>query len=146
MAKKLGNDYRLWIESATPGTYNEIKGGTTLKISRQTSQTDTSTKDDFPYGTWAPGLKTLTIDSEIYPNLPDANGYGLLEAGANAGTTTPVNFQIRKGGSAGNGTTDVVFEASMFIGNFDTDFGKNDVVKCTFQLTLESAPTTDELA
>lgn len=69
MAKKLGNDYRLWIEGSTPGTYAEIKGGTTLKISRQAGQIDTSTKDDFPYGSQAPGLRTLTIDGEIYPNL-----------------------------------------------------------------------------
>ncbi|MFA7505295.1 MAG: phage tail tube protein [Burkholderiaceae bacterium] len=145
MAKKLGNDYRLWIESATPGTYNEIKGQTTLKISRQTGLTDTSTKDDYPYGTSAPGLKSLTIDCELYPNLPDANGYTILETAANAGTTTAVNFQIRKGGSTG-ASGDAVFQASMYIGNFDTDFGKNDVVKCTCQLTLAAAPTTDTLS
>ncbi|HEX7742278.1 MAG TPA: phage tail tube protein [Sphingobium sp.] len=143
MAKKLGNDYRLWIESATPGTYNEIKGGTTLKISRQSQTIDTSTKDDFPYGTQAPGLKSLTIDSELYPNLPDANGYARLEAGAQG--SAAVKFQIRKGGSTGAGG-DVVFAASMYVGNFNTDMGKNDVVKCDFQLTLESAPTTDALA
>lgn len=142
MGKKLGNDYRLWIESATPGTYNEIKGQTTLKISRQSSTIDTSTKDDFPYGTQAPGLKTLTIDVECYPNLPDANGYTRFETLSQG--SAAVKFQIRKGGSTG-ATGDKVFEASMYIGNFDTDFGKNDVVKCTAQLSLESAPTTDTL-
>lgn len=143
MAKKLGNDYRLWIEGSTAGTYAEIKGGTTLKINRQSGQIDTSTKDDFPYGTQAPGLKTLTIDSEIYPNLPDATGYGKLETAAQG--STPVNVQIRKGGSAG-ASGDVVYAASMYVGNFDTDMGKNDVVKCTFQLSLAAAPTTDALA
>tara|TARA_R110000782_G_scaffold58378_1_gene122047 strand:+ start:79 stop:510 length:432 start_codon:yes stop_codon:yes gene_type:complete len=143
MAKKLGNDYRLWIEGSTPGTYAEVKGGTSLKINRQSQTIDTSTKDDFPYGTQAPGLKTLTIDSEIYPNLPDANGYGKLETGAQG--SAPVKVQIRKNGSTG-AAGDVVFAASMYIGNFDTDMGKNDVVKCTFQLSLESAPTTDALA
>jgi predicted secreted protein len=145
MAKKLGNDYRLWIESAEAGTYNEIKGQTTLRISRQTGQIDTSTKDDYPYGTQAPGLKSLTIDCEFFPNLPDATGYTVLEATANAPTTTAKGFQIRKGGSAG-ASGDVVFEADMYIGNFDTDFSKNDVVKCTCQLTLATAPTADELA
>jgi hypothetical protein len=135
MGKKLGNDYRLWIESATPGTYNEIKGGTSLKINRTSNLIDTSTKDDFPYGTQAPGLKALTIDSEIYPNLPDANGFTKLEAAA-AGST-PIGFQIRKGGSEG---------VSMYVGNFNTDMGKNDVVTCDFQLTLAAAPTTDTLA
>jgi len=143
MAKLLGNDYRLWIEGATPGTYAEVKGNTTLKISRQSGSIDTSTKDDFPYGTQAPGLKTLTIDAEIYPNLPDTTGYGTLETAAQG--STPKNFQIRKGGSTGD-EDDAVFEASLYIGNFDTDFSKNDVVKCTFQLTLAASPTVDALA
>lgn len=143
MAKKLGNDYRLWIESATAGTYNEIKGGTSLKVNRQSSSIDTSTKDDFPYGTQAPGLKTLTIDFEIYPNLPDITGFTRLETMSQG--SAPVNFQIRKGGSAGL-TTDKIFEASMYIGNFDSDFGKNDVVKYTGQLSLAAAPATDTLA
>ena len=99
MGKKLGNDYRLWIESAVAGTYNEIKGQTSLKINRQAGSIDTSTKDDYPYGTQAPGLKTLTIDAEVYPNLPDANGYTRLETLSKG--SAPVKFQIRKGGSAG---------------------------------------------
>lgn len=144
MGKKLGNEYRLWIESTTPGTYNEIKGQTSMKVNRQSGSIDTSTKDDYPYGTQAPGLKTLTLDVEIYPNLPDANGYTRFETLSQG--SAPVNFQIRKGGSAGNGTTDVVFAASMYIGNMDSDFGKNDVVKCSAQLSLAAAPTTDALA
>lgn len=143
MAKKLGNDYRLWIESATAGTFNEIKGQTTLKISRQAGSIDTSTKDDFPYGTQAPGLKTLTVDVELYPNLPDATGYTRFETLSQG--SAPVNFQVRKGGSAG-AAGDVVFEASMYIGNFDTDMSKNDVLKVTAQLTLAAAPETDALA
>lgn len=143
MAKRLGNDYRLWIESAMAGTFNEIKGQTTLKISRQAGSIDTSTKDDFPYGTQAPGLKTLTVDVELYPNLPDATGYTRFETLSQG--STPVNFQVRKGGSAG-AAGDVVFEASMYIGNFDTDMSKNDVLKVTAQLTLAAAPGTDVLA
>lgn len=143
MAKLLGNDYRLWIEGSTAGTYAEIKGNTSLKISRQAGSIDTSTKDDFPYGTQAPGLKTLTIDAEIYPNLPDTTGYTVLETASHG--TAPKNFQIRSGGSSG-ADEDAVFEASLYIGNFDTDMGKNDVVKCTFQLSLAAAPTTDTLA
>ncbi|MEH3107150.1 MAG: phage tail tube protein [Sphingomonas fennica] len=142
MAKKLGNDYRLWIETATAGTYAEIKGQTSSKISRQSSTIDTSTKDDYPYGTQAPGLKSLTLDVELFPNLPDVSGYGRLEARAQL--TDATNFQIRKGGSAG-GTADVVFAASLYIGNFDSDFAKNDVVKCTAQLTLAAPPTVDTL-
>lgn len=145
MAKKLGNDYRLWIESATPGTYNEIKGNTACKVSRSAEGIDTSTKSDFPYGTESPGLKKVTLTYQIIPDLPDSNGYGRLETAALAAVSAPVNFQIRKGGSAGAGG-DVVFAASMYVGNFDTDFGKNAPVTCDFTLTLAAAPTTDALA
>lgn len=142
MAKKLGNDYRLWIESATAGTYNEIKGQTSLKISRKSGEIDTTSKDDFPYGTSLNGTKAITIDFEIYPNLPDASGYTRFETMA-AGSS-PVNFQIRKGGSSGSGS-DVVFQALMNITSNDTEMPKNDVVKASGQLTLAAAPTTDAL-
>lgn len=145
MAKKLGNDYRLWIEGSTPGTYAEIKGNTQLRISREAQLIDTSSKDNFPYGTQAPGLRNLTIDFELIPDLPDTTGYGVLETAANAATAAPKNFQIRKGGSAG-AAGDVVFQASMYIGSFSTTMNRNEPVQATGQLTLATAPTTDALA
>jgi hypothetical protein len=146
VGKKLGNDYRLWIESATPGTYSEIKGQHDMTVNRQTQQIDTSSKDDFPYGTSAPGLKTMTINCEIGPDLPDANGYTRLETEALSATPTPVNFQIRKGGSAGADPADTVLEASFYIGDFNTSMGKNAQLLVNFTLTLAAAPTTDVLA
>ena len=145
MGKKLGNDYRLWIESTTPGTYFEIKGQQDLTVNRQTQQIDTSSKDDFPYGTSAPGLKTMTINCECFPNLPDANGYTRLETIGLASNPTPTNFQVRKGGSSGTGS-DVVLEASFYVGDFNTAKPKNGVVSVAFTLTLAAAPTTDVLA
>jgi predicted secreted protein len=144
MAKLLGNAYRLWIESSTPGTYNQVLGQTTLSVNRSGQPIDTSTKDDFPYGTQAAGLKTLTVDCEVYPNLPDANGYTRLETLQNG--SNPVNFQIRKGGSTGVSPGDVVLAGSFYILNFSQDMSKNDVVKATFQLSAAAAPTTDALA
>lgn len=146
MGKKLGSDYRLWIESAVAGTYNEIKGQQNLTINRQSGVIDTSSKDDGAYGTTAPTQKAATLDCEIYPNLPDANGYTRLESRALASPQAPTKFQVRKGGSSGVTPGDVVWEASQYVGNLNTEFGKNDVVKCTFQLTLESPPTIDLLA
>ena len=143
MAKRLGNDYRLWIESATADTYNEIKGNTALKINRSAELIDTSAKSDFPYGTQAPGLKNVTIDATIYPDLPDTTGYGRLESQSKV--SAPTKFQIRKGGSDG-AAGDVVFEAPMYIGNFNTDMPKNAPVQCDFQLALAAAPEEDELA
>ncbi len=145
MGKKLGNDYRLWIESATPGTYNEIKGQQGLTVNRSSGLIDTSSKDDGSYGTQAPALKSLTINCEFYPNLPDANGYTRLETQANTAPSPTVNFQIRKNGSSGT-DSDKVFAASMYIGDFNSEFGKNDVVKASCVLSLASAPTTDALS
>lgn len=144
MAKRFGNDYRLWIESATPGTYNEIRGQTSTKVNRQSGTFDTSSKDDGAYGTEGQGQRKLSMDLEIYPNLPDATGYTRLETAANATPQVPINFQIRKNGSSGV-SGDAVFQASMNIGNFDTDFPKDGAVKATFQLSLAAAPTIDAL-
>ena len=143
MAKKLGNDYRIWIESSTAGTYNQILGQTNLSLSRSSTPIDTSTKDDYPYGTQAAGLKQLSIDCEVYPNLPDTTGYTRLETLAQG--TSAVNFQIRKDGSSGD-SSDVVFQGSMYIQDLNNEFGKNDVVKATFKLTAAGTPTTDALA
>lgn len=144
MAKLLGNDYRLWIESSTAGTFYEIKGNTALKINRTAELIDTSAKSDFPYGTQAPGLRNCTIDFTIIPDLPDTNGFGRLEARAAQSAST--NFQIRKDGSSGTDPDDVVFEAAFYIGNFSTDMPKNAPVTVEGQLALAAAPTTDELA
>lgn len=144
MAKKLGNDYRLWIETITPGTYTEIKGQQQLSMSRQSQAIDTTTKDNFPYGTQASGTKTLTIDVDLVPDLPDALGYTRLETISKG--SLPVKFQIRKGGSAGATPADVVFEANMYVGGVDVSYGQNDVIKAKTSLSLESAPTTDTLA
>ena len=68
MAKKLGNDFLLWIESTTPGTYNLVKGQQALSISRDAGSIDTTTKDESGYGTSAPGLKSLKLSREALPN------------------------------------------------------------------------------
>lgn len=146
MAKKLANDYRLWIESATPGTYNMIKGQQDLSVNRSSSPIDTSTKDDFPYGTSAPGLRSLSIPFTIIPDLPDATGYTRMETQALAAVATAVNFQIRKGGTTGNGTTDLVFQGSMYITDWNHSYGQNDSVKATGTLVAAAAPSTDVLA
>lgn len=143
MAKKLGNDYRLWIETDTADEYSEIKGQTSTKVNRQAGNIDTSSKEDFPYGTAAPGARAVTLDVELLPNLPDT-AYTRLETKSQAVPQAPVKFQIRKNGSAGV-TGDVVFEALLNIGNFDTDFPQNGVVKATLQLTLAEKPTIDTL-
>jgi len=141
LAKKLGNDYRLFIGDGTVGTevFTEIAGQQDLSISRSSAAIDTSTKDNFPYGTQAPGLKTLSISFNLIPDLPDASGYGELETQALSDTPTPWNFQIKTGAT-------VVFEGAMYITDFNTSFGQNDAVKATGTLVISEAPTTDTLS
>jgi hypothetical protein len=145
VSKKLANDYRLWIESATPGTYNMIKGQQDLSISRNAAQIDTTTKDDYPYGTSAPGNRQLSINCSCIPDLPDANGYTRLETQALLAVPAATKFQIRKNGSSGASPADVVFEGSMYITDFNDDMGQNKAVGKSFTLTAAAAPVTDAL-
>lgn len=140
MAKKLGNNYRLFIgDGGGTEVFAEIAGQQGLSISRQSAQIDTSTKDNFPYATSAPGLKTLSIPFNLIPNLPDDDGYGELEAQALATSPVPWNFQIKTGST-------VVFECAMYITDFNTAMDQNDAVKVTGTLVAADAPTIDELA
>jgi hypothetical protein len=144
MAKKLGNDYLLWVESATAGTFNLVKGQQSLSISRDAGSIDTSTKDDAGYGTSAPGLKSLKISLDMLPNLPDANGYTRLETLCGVTPAAPFNVQIRKGGPTGV-AADVVFAGSVYGNLASTDFGQNDAVKAKAEFSAAAAPTTDTL-
>lgn len=144
--KKLGSDYMVWVESATPGTYNLILGQGDLTVNRSSSNIDTTTKDDGAYGTGAPGPRALSVDLNVIPKLPDATGYTRLETLSNASPAAPFNIQIRKGGTAGATPADVVFAGSVY-GNLDsTTFGQSAAagIKATF--TAAAAPTTDILA
>jgi hypothetical protein len=145
MGKKLGNDYRLWLESAVAGTYNEIKGQQDLSVNRSGGTIDTSTKDEFPYGSAGPGGRNVSVPFGLIPNLPDANGYTRFETLANAVVATPLKVQIRKGGSAGATPGDVVFECSVYVTDFNTTMGQNAAVTATGTLIAAAAPTIDAL-
>lgn len=142
----LANDYRAWLESTTPGTYNEILGQQDLSITRNGQTIDISSKNDFPYAAQAAGARTLTIALSGVATLPDATGYTRLETLANSLVATPFNIQIRKGGSAGNGTTDVVFEGSVYATDFSNPMSRNDAVKYNVTFVAAAAPATDTLA
>lgn len=140
MAKKLGNSYRLFIgDGAGTEVFSEIAGQQDLSITRSSATIDTSTKDNFPYGTQAPGLKTLSIAFNLIPDLPDATGYGELETQALSTDPQPVNFQVKTGST-------VVYEGSMYITDFNTSYGQNDAVKVTGTLVAADAPATDALS
>lgn len=144
MARKYGNDYHIWIDNGS-GTYNRIKGQTSLSVTRNGSAIDISAKEDFPYAAQGPGMRSLSIAFEIIPDLPDANGYTRLETVANAVSPTAVSYQVRKGGVAGSGS-DVVFQGACYITDFNTDYGQNQALKVNGTLVASAAPTVDTLA
>jgi hypothetical protein len=145
VAKGLGNNYYLYVESTTPGTYTLIKGQGDLKVSRSSSSVDLSSKADFPYALSAPGLRNVSITCDIKPDLPDANGYTRLETLCAASPQAPFNVQIRKGGLTG-AAGDVIFQASMYGTITETSMGQNAALTVSLELTLAGAPTTDVLA
>lgn len=143
MAKKLGNDYRLWIESSTPGTYNEIKGQRSLRYTRQSASIDISDKNNSPYGLTAPGLFTLAVTCDGILDLPDVNGFERLNTQFKAQTAT--KFQIRRGGSSGATPADVVLEGTFYALSLDQGYGQNEASDWSLSLGAASAPTVDTL-
>ena len=143
--KAVGNNYLLWLETTTAGTYALVKGQQGFKVSRGAGSIDLSTKDDGGYGSSAPGLRTWSITGTILPNLPDATGYTRLETLSNASPIAPFNVQLRKGGTSGV-SGDVVFAGSVY-GNLDsTDWNQNGGVPVAVTLSGVGAPTADTYA
>lgn len=143
MAIKLGNNFRLFIESATPGTYNQIAGQRDLEVSGSQSFEDASSKDTGQYAVKIPQQREVTISLDIVPNFPDANGYGRLQAVANASVTEAVGIEIREAPYAS--PADVRFRAKMFVGNFSKPIPMNGVYTASASFSLAEAPTIDQL-
>jgi predicted secreted protein len=146
VAKRLGNDYRLWIEQTAAGTYAEIKGNQDLSVSRSAATIDISSKDNFPYAARAAGMREVSISASFIPDLPDTTGFGRLETLAQSTVSSAFKIQIRKGGSAGATPADVVYEGSVYVTDFDTNFGQNAGVTASCTFVASAAPTTDVLA
>lgn len=142
MAKKLGNDYRLYIEATGGGTYNEIKGQQDLSYSGTSTFFDTSTKDTGAYGTQAPAQRGITLSLAMRPDLPDATGYTRLESIANSAPAEAAGVQVRKAPFA---VGDVVFEADMYM-DLSWTTPHNDVVSATANFTLAAPPTVNALS
>jgi hypothetical protein len=144
MARKLGNDYHLWVDNGS-GTYNRVKGQGSFSITRNGATIDISAKEDFPVAPMAPGMRTLTMSLDIIPDLPDTTGYGRLETLATATSPVANNFQVRKAGTAGSGS-DVVFQCSMYITDWNTSGGQNEPIKVSASLVAAAVPAVDALA
>lgn len=139
--KKLGSDYRLFVQSTTAGTFNQPAGQGNLGIQRGKGFSSSATKDQDGVDTQTPGLRTLSIKQDIVPDLPDANGYTRMETldKSNAAET----YQIRKKPFA---VGDVVFECSMYTALDNTDFNQGETVKAGVTLQPAAQPTVDLLS
>ena len=140
MAKKLGNDYRLFVRAADGTTFSQPAGQGNLTRNGGKNFSSNATKDTEGYDTQQPGLRTLTLKQDMIPSLPDPTGYTRMETLDKANATEM--YQIRKKPFA---TGDVVFEAVMYTGLDDTSFNQGTSVTVGVTLTLAEAPTVDAL-
>jgi len=141
MGKKLGSDYRLFLQSAVAGTFNMPAGQGNLNIQRGKGFSSSATKDTEGVDTQTPGLRTLSIKQELIPDLPDANGYTRMET-LDKSNDTEI-YQIRKKPFA---VGDVVFEGSFYTALDNTDFEQGGSVKAGVTLQPAAQPTVDLLA
>ena len=140
MAKKLGSDYRLFVQSSTAGTFNQPAGQGNLSIDRGKAFSSNATKDQEGVDTQSPGLRTITIKQDLTPDLPDANGYTRIET-LDKSNATEV-YQIRKKPFA---TSDIVFECLMYTSIDSTGLDQGASVKSPLTLQPAAQPTVDAL-
>lgn len=139
--KKLGSDYRLFVQSTTAGTFNQPAGQGNLGIQRGKGFSSSATKDQDGVDTQTPGLRTLSIKQDIVPDLPDAQGYTRMET-LDKSNASEI-YQIRKKPFA---TGDVVFECAMYTALDNTDFNQGETVKAGVTLQPAAQPTVDLLS
>lgn len=141
--KRLGNEYRLWIEGAVPGTYAEVKGQRSLGITATAGLIDISDKNNSPYNLSAPGNFDGGITMDLLPDLPDVNGAELMFTTFK--TRAIKKFQIRKGGSTGATPGDVEFEGKCYVLSWGRDMNRNEARAIKTNLGYAEAPTIDIL-
>ena len=134
----------LWVQSATPGTFNAPRGQQDLNhpVSRETE--DSSDKASYPDNTVVITSRTRSITLTVKPDYPDVNGIQRMESLFNSGI--PEVYQIRKNGAAGNGTTDRIFECSMVITQFNKNHSKGKLRSIDITLAPFAAATIDQLS
>jgi len=137
MANRLGDDYKIYVESTTAGAFNVLEGQSSLSISSPQDLIDQTAKGD-TYKLRQPGRPDRTISAGGGLRLPDTTGvgraYDLYVA------RTAARYQIRRTPFSGS---DIVFDASMWTSNLERDLGDQQNATWSLQLTLNTAPTVD---
>jgi hypothetical protein len=140
MPKLSANNYRVFIESATTGSFNVVAGQISHTIDRGEVSYSTVDKASTVEVTER-AMRNYAMSMEYRPDLPDANGHARLEtiyaSGASAGV------QVRKSPFASG---DVVFACIMRVASMGASSPLNDVHATTVSLTPTAAPSTDLLA
>ena len=137
MPKLSANDYRLRVDSATPGTFTEVAGQISVNVDRGEvpyAITDKASTVEIT----ARAVRTYIVNLEYRPDLPDASGHGRLETIFTSGAAT--NIQVIK-----IGTPTVVFQCQMRISVMNTGSPINDVNSINVTFVPTAAPTTDAL-
>lgn len=136
---KLGKNYRLKVSNmaGTP-VFSQVGGEGTLSFKGSSDQIDISSKDDGYVKSKAMGQADMSISAGGVCNTPDA-GLTNLDTAFKAGT--PVDIQIVNT----LGTPTNVFVGSVFVGNKSVELGNNQAARWSFDLSLNGAPTTDDL-
>jgi hypothetical protein len=114
-----------------------------LSKTQSAATIDIGDKNSAPYNLEAPGLLSLGLSLDVWPDLPDVNGFewifGLSVSQASE------RFQIRRNGLAGNGTTDVEFDALMYVLACDKTLPRNGVNGYSVRLGLAGVPTQNRV-
>lgn len=138
----LGNSYLAWFETATAGTFAALSGQGTYSESRSQPKIDTSDKTTTGYSTGAYGNVDYEGSLDVRVKLPDAV-YTRIESMANS--NTPINFNIRKNGTAG-ALADAIFAALVYVSINSRAFNKDGTVDAKISVSLAASPTVDALA
>lgn len=137
MPKLSANDYRVRVDSATPGTFTEVAGQISVTVDRGEVSFSTIDKASTVEVTGR-AMRTYGLSLEYRPDLPDASGHGRLETIFTSGAAT--NIQVVK-----IGTPTVVFQCAMRVSAMNTGTPINDVNSVNVTFVPTAAPTTDAL-
>lgn len=138
MPKLSANDYRVRVDSATPGTFAEVLGQISCTIDRGEISFNTSDKAS-TVDTTGRALRTYGLSLEYKPDLPDTTGHGRLETIFASGAATVI--QVVK-----VGTPTVVFACSMRVASMGQTAAQNDTKAITVTFAPLAAPSTDALS
>lgn len=138
MPKLSANDYRIRVDSATPGTFAEVAGQISASIDRgevNFSNIDKASTVE----TTLRAMRNFAVSMEYRPDLPDVNGHDRLQTIYASGASTVI--QLVK-----VGTPTVVFSCPMRVSAMNFGGPLNDVATINVTFTPTGAPTVDTLA